>query len=346
MSGAEPPAVNLLVARCLDASVMSRPRLHLRNGPAARRRELLDAFGWRRDAHGKTLGAAWSLAMVPDRARAGSGPGNHGPATHQADPYDGGMAVTTRRVLLAAPRILRRGRPGRSGGREGAGAVRPSRVRPQADRAQHARRGDAGNSAARSSSTRPTRCPEGAVVLLRTRRRPRRSRGGHRRRRLKTIDAPPAGHQGAQRGPAIRRPGLDILLIGHEGHEEVAAPPARPRPRPAGGRSRATSPASRCATRRRSSGCPRPRCRWTRHETVAALDERFPLLIDPPSDDICYTTQNRQAAVKRIAPSATWSSWWARRTRPIGPPGRGGRGRRGWRRLPGRRSARASRRNG
>jgi 4-hydroxy-3-methylbut-2-enyl diphosphate reductase len=37
------------------------------------------------------------------------------------------------------------------------------------------------------------------------------------------------------------------------------------------------------------------------NETVAALRERFPLLADPPSDDICYATQNRQAAVKRIA---------------------------------------------
>jgi 4-hydroxy-3-methylbut-2-en-1-yl diphosphate reductase len=36
-------------------------------------------------------------------------------------------------------------------------------------------------------------------------------------------------------------------------------------------------------------------------ETVAALRQRFPQLIDPPSDDICYATQNRQAAVKRIA---------------------------------------------
>jgi 4-hydroxy-3-methylbut-2-enyl diphosphate reductase len=36
-------------------------------------------------------------------------------------------------------------------------------------------------------------------------------------------------------------------------------------------------------------------------ETVAALRKRFPALVDPPSDDICYATQNRQAAVKRIA---------------------------------------------
>jgi len=37
-------------------------------------------------------------------------------------------------------------------------------------------------------------------------------------------------------------------------------------------------------------------------ETVAALRERFPNLQAPPSDDICYATQNRQAAVKAIAP--------------------------------------------
>jgi len=36
-------------------------------------------------------------------------------------------------------------------------------------------------------------------------------------------------------------------------------------------------------------------------ETVAALRERFPTLLDPPSDDICYATQNRQLAVKQIA---------------------------------------------
>ncbi len=33
-------------------------------------------------------------------------------------------------------------------------------------------------------------------------------------------------------------------------------------------------------------------------ETVDRLRERFPNLMSPPSDDICYATQNRQAAVK------------------------------------------------
>ncbi|MGJ4107980.1 4-hydroxy-3-methylbut-2-enyl diphosphate reductase [Corynebacterium macclintockiae] len=36
--------------------------------------------------------------------------------------------------------------------------------------------------------------------------------------------------------------------------------------------------------------------------TVKLLRERFPHIQDPPSDDICYATQNRQVAVKAIAP--------------------------------------------
>src|SRR4051812_45633599 len=39
-------------------------------------------------------------------------------------------------------------------------------------------------------------------------------------------------------------------------------------------------------------------------ETVAAIRDRFPQLLDPPSDDICYATQNRQLAVKEIAHDA------------------------------------------
>jgi 4-hydroxy-3-methylbut-2-en-1-yl diphosphate reductase len=39
-------------------------------------------------------------------------------------------------------------------------------------------------------------------------------------------------------------------------------------------------------------------------ETVQALGERFPALHSPPSDDICYATQNRQAAVKAIGARA------------------------------------------
>lgn len=39
-------------------------------------------------------------------------------------------------------------------------------------------------------------------------------------------------------------------------------------------------------------------------ETVRRLRERFPKLQDPPSDDICYATQNRQVAIKKVAEDA------------------------------------------
>lgn len=40
------------------------------------------------------------------------------------------------------------------------------------------------------------------------------------------------------------------------------------------------------------------------YETVRRLRERFPNLQDPPSDDICYATQNRQVAIKKVAADA------------------------------------------
>jgi 4-hydroxy-3-methylbut-2-enyl diphosphate reductase len=39
-------------------------------------------------------------------------------------------------------------------------------------------------------------------------------------------------------------------------------------------------------------------------ETVRRLRVRFPELHDPPSDDICYATQNRQVAIKKVAKDA------------------------------------------
>jgi 4-hydroxy-3-methylbut-2-enyl diphosphate reductase len=39
-------------------------------------------------------------------------------------------------------------------------------------------------------------------------------------------------------------------------------------------------------------------------QSVAILRDRFPEIANPPSDDICYATQNRQEAIKAIAPDA------------------------------------------
>jgi 4-hydroxy-3-methylbut-2-en-1-yl diphosphate reductase len=96
----------------------------------------------------------------------------------------------------------------------------------------------------------------------------------------------------------------DILLIGHEGHEEVVG---------------TTGEAPENITLVDGphdvadiSVRDPERVVWLSQttlsvdetmQTVDALRERFPLLQSPPSDDICYATQNRQAAVKTIAPS-------------------------------------------
>ena len=97
--------------------------------------------------------------------------------------------------------------------------------------------------------------------------------------------------------------GYQILLIGHEGHEEVEgtageAPDA------------ITIVDSPDAVDDLEIDPDRP-VAWLSQttlsvdetmQTVEKLRTRLPMLIDPPSDDICYATQNRQAAVKEIAP--------------------------------------------
>jgi len=97
----------------------------------------------------------------------------------------------------------------------------------------------------------------------------------------------------------------DILLVGHEGHEEVVgtAGEAPSRVRLVDGADGAAQVEVRDPSK----------VVWLSQttlsvdetvETVNALRERFPALLDPPSDDICYATQNRQAAVKVIATQA------------------------------------------
>jgi 4-hydroxy-3-methylbut-2-enyl diphosphate reductase len=95
----------------------------------------------------------------------------------------------------------------------------------------------------------------------------------------------------------------DILLIGHEGHEEVIGTSGEAPDHI----TLVDGPADVARVQVRDPA----KVVWLSQttlsvdetmETVDALKERFPLLMSPPSDDICYATQNRQAAVKMIAP--------------------------------------------
>lgn len=94
----------------------------------------------------------------------------------------------------------------------------------------------------------------------------------------------------------------DILLIGHEGHEEVVGTAGEA---PAHVQLVDGPEGVENVTVRDES-----KVVWLSQttlsvdetmETVARLREKFPQLQSPPTDDICYATQNRQQAVKDIA---------------------------------------------
>jgi 4-hydroxy-3-methylbut-2-en-1-yl diphosphate reductase len=125
-------------------------------------------------------------------------------------------------------------------------------------------------------------------------------------RNLKTIDATcplvTKVHNEARR---FADDDYDILLIGHEGHEEVEGT-AGEAPRHI---TLVQSPADVADLEVRDPN----KVAWLSQttlsvdetmETVDQIRRQFPNLLDPPSDDICYATQNRQQAVKEIAKGA------------------------------------------
>jgi 4-hydroxy-3-methylbut-2-en-1-yl diphosphate reductase len=122
-------------------------------------------------------------------------------------------------------------------------------------------------------------------------------------RGLKTIDATcplvTKVHREVQR---FADQGLQIMLIGHAGHEEVEGTTGE-------------APANITLIEHPDdvdavNVADPSKVAWLTQttlsvdetsETVSRMRGRFPDLIDPPSDDICYATQNRQQAVKQIA---------------------------------------------
>jgi len=122
-------------------------------------------------------------------------------------------------------------------------------------------------------------------------------------RNLNTIDATcplvTKVHREVQR---FASEDYDILLIGHEGHEEVegTAGEAPDHVQLVDGRNGILNVTIKDPEK----------VIWLSqttlsvdetYETVNALREKFPTLQNPPSDDICYATQNRQVAIKKVA---------------------------------------------
>jgi 4-hydroxy-3-methylbut-2-enyl diphosphate reductase len=146
--------------------------------------------------------------------------------------------------------------------------------------------------------------PEGAIVIFSAHGVAPEVHEQAQVRGLKAIDATcplvTKVHHEARRFAAE---GYDILLIGHEGHEEVVGTTgeAPERIQLVDGPDAVDQVTVRDPSK----------VVWLSQttlsvdetmQTVERLRTRFPLLQSPPSDDICYATSNRQEVVKTIAP--------------------------------------------
>jgi 4-hydroxy-3-methylbut-2-enyl diphosphate reductase len=148
--------------------------------------------------------------------------------------------------------------------------------------------------------------PEGAIVVFSAHGVSPAVHADAAARNLKTIDATcPLVTKVHHEVKRFAAEDLDILLIGHAGHEEVegTAGEALSHVTVVDGLDHIAEVQVRDPNR----------VAWLSQttlsvdetlETVAALRKRFPNLIDPPSDDICYATQNRQVAIKEISPQS------------------------------------------
>ncbi|MDL9948207.1 4-hydroxy-3-methylbut-2-enyl diphosphate reductase [Gordonia sp. ABSL11-1] len=146
--------------------------------------------------------------------------------------------------------------------------------------------------------------PEGAIVVFSAHGVSPEVHRSAAQRSLKTIDATcPLVTKVHQEAKRFARDDYDILLIGHEGHEEVegTAGEAPEHIQLVDGPDHVDDVVVRDESK----------VIWLSQttlsvdetmETVKRLRARFPALADPPSDDICYATQNRQVAVKAMAP--------------------------------------------
>ncbi|MDO5662648.1 MAG: 4-hydroxy-3-methylbut-2-enyl diphosphate reductase [Brachybacterium sp.] len=148
--------------------------------------------------------------------------------------------------------------------------------------------------------------PEGSLVIFSAHGISPKVREMAAERNLRTIDATcPLVTKVHKEAVRFAREDYDILLVGHEGHEEVEGTAGEAPDHV----QVVNSPDDVENIEVRNPD----KVVWLSQttlsvdetmETVNRLREKFPNLSSPPSDDICYATQNRQVAVKKIAPDA------------------------------------------
>lgn len=150
--------------------------------------------------------------------------------------------------------------------------------------------------------------PEGAIVVFSAHGVAPTVHETAAERSLQVIDATcPLVTKVHNEAKRFARDDFDILLIGHEGHEEVVGT--------AGEAPDHVQVVDNPDAVDKVTVRDPDKVIWLSQttlsvdetmETVRRLREKFPTLQDPPSDDICYATQNRQVAVKAMAPNANW----------------------------------------
>ncbi|MQA11263.1 MAG: 4-hydroxy-3-methylbut-2-enyl diphosphate reductase [Pseudonocardiaceae bacterium] len=145
--------------------------------------------------------------------------------------------------------------------------------------------------------------PEGALVVFSAHGVSPEVHKQAEHRNLRTIDATcPLVTKVHQEAKRFAREDYDILLIGHDGHEEVEGT--------SGEAPRNIQLVDKPEDVADVSVRDPSKVVWLSQTTLSVdetmdrvheLRDRFPDLADPPSDDICYATQNRQVAVKAMA---------------------------------------------
>src|ERR1700709_2205465 len=145
--------------------------------------------------------------------------------------------------------------------------------------------------------------PEGAVVVFSAHGVSPAVKAGAEARSLRTIDATcPLVSKVHMEAKRFAKGDYDILLIGHRGHEEVEGTMGE-----APSHTQLVDGADDIANvqvRDPEKVVWLSQTTLSVDETLSTVDrlkDRFPSLSAPPSDDICYATQNRQQAVKQMA---------------------------------------------
>ena len=150
-----------------------------------------------------------------------------------------------------------------------------------------------------------TEVPEGAVCVFSAHGVAPSVRSGAEARSLRTIDATcPLVTKVHREAVRFAEEGYTIVLVGHDGHEEVEGTMGEAPDQIVLVQSEQDVEDLQVADPERIAYVTQTTLAVDETSAILArLRERFPSIVGPRTDDICYATTNRQAAVKQMAGS-------------------------------------------